>query len=78
VSAVSANDIWVLGNIFPELPGRSSNALAHWTRQLVPSLNQNSTQIMAMSWIPGTTSAWSAGELAGKNGTQGVILRYQS
>lgn len=49
-----------------------------WSRILVASPRGYSAQMFAMTWVPGTSQAWSAGEADANSGnsTVGVIARY--
>jgi hypothetical protein len=47
-----------------------------WTRQLVPTTKGDKPQMGGLTWIPGTRSAWGAGELFPGDGTsQGMLLK---
>ena len=52
----------------------------HWQRVAVPAAKSSSTQLSALSWIPGGRSVWAGGESipdSNPNGiTQGAFLKY--
>lgn len=52
----------------------------HWSRQLMPSVTGDGTQVQAIAARPGTTQAWAVGDMVPNGGgtPQGVLLDYRS